>query len=191
MRGFEHGIPESAHCRGGCGRPAKSSQFFCGDECRFWAKVRKGPFCWEWTAGLHTEGYGQFSAEIDGKRRPVGAHVFSYHLTHGTPLLGLSVLHHCDNRPCVRPDHLFRGTHTDNMQDAARKGRLHVPRPSAQKLSPDIVRLIQERVLAGEVRAHVAADYGISKTLVTLIMSGRRRQFDAPLDLTGRAHAAR
>ncbi|MGW2169160.1 HNH endonuclease signature motif containing protein [Streptomyces sp. NPDC001705] len=87
----------------------------------FWPKVqwtRDG--CWEWGASRHRNGYGQF--HLPGKRHAL-AHRASWLLLFGPIPDGLHVLHRCDNRPCVRPDHLFLGTRVDNMQDMAAKGR--------------------------------------------------------------------
>ena len=88
-------------------------------EERFWSFVDKSGECWVWTAGTKN-GYGVF--------HPKGgvwllAHRYSYELANGTIPGGLFVLHECDNPPCVRHDHLFLGTHADNIHDSMRKGR--------------------------------------------------------------------
>lgn len=87
---------------------------------RFWEKVQKTDSCWLWTGGSVPRGYGRFLWP-DGRKGY--AHRFSYELANGPVPDGLWVLHCCDNPPCVRPDHLWLGTHADNMHDMAAKGR--------------------------------------------------------------------
>lgn len=86
---------------------------------RFWAKVRKSDGCWEWIGGRSKRGYGVFGVN----RRPTYAHRISFGLANGPYDLSFHVLHRCDNECCVRPDHLFLGTHSDNMLDMIAKGR--------------------------------------------------------------------
>lgn len=75
--------------------------------------------CWLWTGSSRAQGHGYFW--YDGV---VGcAHRFSWLASGGEIPDGLHVLHKCDNGRCVNPDHLFLGTHDDNMQDMIRKGR--------------------------------------------------------------------
>ena len=99
---------------------------------RFWKHVRITDACWEWTGYCmpvmnHPERRGHGQMRIDA--RAVLVHRFSWALHHGLIIpTTLLVCHHCDNPPCVRPDHLFLGTHKDNSQDAKHKGRL-VPPP--------------------------------------------------------------
>lgn len=59
--------------------------------------------------------------------RPIVAHRVSYQIYKGPIPDGLFVCHHCDNRICVNPDHLFLGTTTDNMRDCIAKGRFVNP----------------------------------------------------------------
>ena len=83
----------------------------------FWEKVELIPFhsCWEWVAGKNSNGYGAFMRN--------GAHRASYELHIGPIPKGKMVLHRCDNRTCVNPDHLFLGTNDDNMKDMVKKKR--------------------------------------------------------------------
>src|SRR5574341_1528919 len=96
-------------------RPPDGSQYLCME--RFWRRVQKTDTCWFWLTGSGT--YGWFSFE--GKA--LGAHRMSWILAHGPIPKGMCVLHHCDIPRCVRPDHLFLGTHSDNMRDMWAKGR--------------------------------------------------------------------
>ena len=87
----------------------------------FWEQVKKGDGCWEWQGLIfHASGYGRVHWEGRGQN----AHRIAYELTYGKlPSSKVCACHHCDNRPCCRPDHLFPGTAKDNQLDSSRKGR--------------------------------------------------------------------
>ncbi len=110
-------------------RKARQAQISFAD--RFWSKVAICEHgrtcttcCWPWTGATHANGYGNFRA-TPYKEGNVSAHIVSFFLKTGEwPPDGLFVLHTCDVRPCVQNNaHLFLGTHQDNMQDCAQKGR--------------------------------------------------------------------
>jgi len=86
---------------------------------RFWGKVECRGDCWEWTGSRIWSGYGMFWK--DGRYQR--AHRVAYELTNGEVPADLFVLHRCDNRGCVNPDHLDIGTHRDNMRDRNERGR--------------------------------------------------------------------
>lgn len=89
---------------------------------RFWKYVKKSPGCWEWT-GAKSEGYGAFGINYEMYR----AHRVSYEIRFGKLVNDLVVCHKCDNPACVRPGHLFLGTHQDNILDCINKGRRDTP----------------------------------------------------------------
>lgn len=86
---------------------------------KFWSKVNKTETCWLWAGPFAGKGYGQLNA--DGKRWRASR--LAYTLECGPIPDGMFVCHHCDTPACVRPDHLFLGTNSDNARDAAAKGR--------------------------------------------------------------------
>lgn len=90
---------------------------------RFTKHVEKTESCWLWRGAVDTAGYG----DCWFRGRTTGAHRVSWQIFRGEIPDGLFVLHKCDNPICVNPDHLFLGTHSDNMQDASAKGRLKTP----------------------------------------------------------------
>ena len=111
-------------------------------------KARALHGCWEWTGPIYNGGYGRAYA---GQRKSIGAHRLAWELSRGRIPKGLCVLHHCDNRPCVRPDHLFLGTRGDNARDMAAKGRAHLQRnPHAFAGDKHWTRKRPDRVLRGE-----------------------------------------
>lgn len=112
-------------------------------EDRFWEKVNKnGPVhptlgtpCWVWTA-CTIHGYGQ----IKYRNKVWLAHRLSWLFEHGELPEGLGVLHKCDNPPCVRPEHLYVGTQTDNTRDMKERGRAATGDRHGSKTHPERVR---------------------------------------------------
>lgn len=95
---------------------------------RFYEQVNKSDGCWEWEGQRSEKGYGVFEEFHEGRRYRMRAHRLSYALENGPIPKGMLVCHHCDNPACVRPDHLFLGTHQDNANDRDAKGRGAYPK---------------------------------------------------------------
>lgn len=132
---------------------------------RFWLKVRQSDGCWEWIGWRMRQGYGVLSRSGSrGSLKRVLAHRLSWEIHNGPIPDGLFVCHHCDNPPCVRPDHLFLGTNADNMADLASK---NLSRRGT--LAPDVVRAI--RAAQGPIRA-IGQRFGVPFSNVSRIRRG-------------------
>lgn len=86
---------------------------------KFWQRVLKTETCWLWQ-GSTQERYGT----VTYQGRKYFTHRLAWILTYGPIQASLHVCHRCDNPPCCNPEHLFLGTHRDNMLDAWDKGRM-------------------------------------------------------------------
>lgn len=140
---------------------------------RFWSKVEKTDGCWIWRACIGRQGYGRFGL---GSRASgtASAHHVAWEITNG-PRGGLWVLHKCDNKACVRPEHLFLGTHADNMRDMVAKGRsLSGERNAHARLTAsDVAEIRALYVPRADVTA-LAEKFGISRRTVHSIATGLR-----------------
>jgi hypothetical protein len=150
-------------------------------EERFFTHVNKnGPIpvhrpelgsCHIWTGSTATGGYGALT--FHGKTRR--AHVIAWQLAGFEVPSGLCVLHKCDNRPCVRVEHLFVGTRGQNSADMVAKGRS--PRGEASgaaKLSESVVLAIRAAHSAGVSRLLLAQRFDIQPPTVSKIVLGQR-----------------
>ena len=155
---------------------------------RLWARCERKPSgCLEWQGFIHPDrGYGQMGrgGKADGL---IETHRAAWEVTHGPIPDGLFVLHRCDNRACCDPEHLFLGTHQDNVADMVSKGRqareFALPHT---KLSDEQVREIRARYdprfgppKRGGRRSNaleLAEEFGITSQYVMQLVHGRFRK---------------
>ena len=135
---------------------------------RFWLKVRKTKGCWLWQAALN-KGYGVVGFE----GRVILASRVSWELANGPIPLGMGVLHHCDNPPCVNPAHLYAGTQADNFRDARQRGRIHPCKGEdcgSAKLTIRDVHRIRKASAAGASWRQLAARFHVSHTAIGWVL---------------------
>jgi len=142
----------------------------------FWKKVDRsgGPnSCWPWTAATNGR-YGLI--RINNKN--IRAHRKAFSLRVGEIPFGYEVCHKCDNPVCCNPEHLFVGTHRDNMDDRNRKKRYGNSRGEKNgfaKLSDNQVVALKILSLSGWRCATLSVFFGICKAHVYKILSGKAR----------------
>lgn len=138
----------------------------------FWNKVDKNGSipahcpelgnCWEWIRPVSKRGYAQFRVDTI----KTGAHRFSWELVNGKIPDGLFVLHKCDNRKCVNPNHLFLGTNQDNMNDRNFKNRQAKLRGELNGVSvlkdKDILEIRNKYEKEGIIQSELARMYSVT-----------------------------
>lgn len=128
--------------------------------------------CWNWAQHLGHNGYGQVNYQC----RKSSAHRVAYQVFIGSIPAGMCVLHSCDNRKCVNPDHLFLGTNADNQRDMRAKGRQFKARGEAAgqaKLTETQVKEIRVKRSQGVSNNCLAEFYGVSSHTISQIVQGR------------------
>ena len=152
----------------------------------FWSHVDKaGPStCWLWTLGHSPKGYGLFWRNGRMER----THRVSWELANGTIPHGMCVLHSCDVRSCVNPEHLFLGTNTDNVADMVSKGRQAIGDSHGARVHPEClargsrhgtaklrqyeIPVIRILLSSGISMMDVANNFGVSERAVHLLKHG-------------------
>jgi hypothetical protein len=144
---------------------------------RFWSKVDRsgGPdACWPWTGALLRNGYGHLSHGGG----TTTAHRVAFRLSTGVvPGRDAQVCHHCDNRQCCNPRHLFLGEQKENSEDAVSKGR--VPNGTGHYLAKfkedEAPRLIRRMYATGDyTQQELAEMFGVCRWTILRIVNGKR-----------------
>lgn len=135
----------------------------------FWESVEFTDSCWNWTGAINSDGYGSWVRDKGDK-----THRVAWRLANGPIPDGSHVLHRCDNRRCVNPDHLFLGTNADNVADKMAKGR-HArgeATPAARLTEADV------RAIRNDPRdnATIGREYGVTTTTIWQIKHRKRWQ---------------
>lgn len=143
---------------------------------RVFSKIEKTPTekgCLLWTGGKNKMGYGMVN--IRGKTKK--AHRTIWEIFHGRPIKkGMCICHNCDVPGCCNPDHLYEGTHQDNMNDMFRRnrqnkvsGELH----GRSKLKDEDILKIRELNASGTNTYKLAEMFGTGPAKISEIVTGK------------------
>lgn len=147
-----------------CGKTYKvaTSQNGCSTYCRFFLSFEKNiNGCWEWKgykSGRKEMAYASLWVNRICRR---ASHI-SYEIHKGPLIPGLFVLHTCDNPKCVNPDHLYLGTHQQNMDDMNNRGRGNKDRFHLRKYTLQQIKKVFILRKEGKIYSEIAAETGVN-----------------------------
>ena len=116
--------------------------------------------CWMWEGSVSGNGYGQ----IGENYKVFSSHRISYELHVGPIPAGMFVLHKCDVKTCVNPEHLFLGTQADNVADMKNKGRCNKgeDRPQAKLTEANVIAIRADT----RPQRKIAEEYEVDQALI-------------------------
>lgn len=119
--------------------------------------------CWLWTGSVNDDGYGNIWIGKSCKK----THRVSYILFKGDIPDKMCVCHKCDKRSCINPEHLWIGTHKDNMNDMVNKGRtLYAEQRKNNKIPRALYLEIVNKYLSGQRQTQLAKEYNCHSTTI-------------------------
>lgn len=143
--------------------------------------------CWLWNSFVDKNGYGIIctGSNRSGTRKYLKAHRLSYETFVGKIPTGLLVCHKCDVPSCINPNHLFLGSHADNVADMMKKNRHKTggkphpgetnPRAKLKQHLVDQIKLEhipQKRGGTGST-SFLAKKYGVTRWQIQKIVAGK------------------
>jgi hypothetical protein len=132
----------------------------------FLKRIQKPDGCWLYDGAREINGYGYLKNPFGDKPKFMTAHRASWIFAHGPIPEGRLVLHKCDIRGCVNPDHLYLGDKADNAVDMHWRGR----HPKSL-FTPDDIRSIRAALKAGETQKAIAERYKVGSGTICMIAS--------------------
>jgi hypothetical protein len=124
--------------------------------------------CWNWRKATTSRGYGTFTYRSKKER----ANRVSYLVFKGFIPEGIFVCHTCDNPSCVNPDHLYLGTHQQNVDDKLKRNR----QPRGEKINlaklkeKDIIKIRSSYENKEKTQQSLADEYNVSQTAISRII---------------------
>jgi len=170
---FQTDWPKKQFCSAECYRNKLKNQFRERFESQVSPPDSNG--CHIWTGATLPRGYGQIHLAYP-VRRTSTTHRVAWELYRGPIPEGLWVLHNCpngDNPGCVNPEHLWLGTHADNMRDMLNKGRSNY---GERHYHSKLTKSDAEAIKSSEDSPQFLADlFGVTPGHIRLIQRGKRR----------------
>lgn len=128
--------------------------------------------CWDWMGGISRGGYGNFGVRINNATKNIICTRLSYFIHNNKDPYGFAVLHKCDNRKCVNPNHLYLGSNKDNSEDMVQKNRQAsgVNNGSSKLSEQQVIEIRKEYVFRTVSFQKLANKFNLAKATVKSII---------------------